>query len=86
MRDKNRRKEYTTVAEQMTLGVTGMSCGGCEHAITRALSSLEGVSQVAASHRDSRVTLVYDPGLVDRDAIVKRIEAAGYEISPLSPR
>lgn len=74
------------MAEQLILGVGGMTCGGCENAITRALSNLEGVSQVTASHRDSRVTLVYDPSLVNRDAIVKRIEAAGYQMSPLSPR
>ncbi len=74
------------MAEQLILGVTGMTCGGCENAITRALSGLEGVSQVKASHRDSRVTLVYDAAVVDRDAIVKRIEAAGYQLSPLLPR
>jgi copper chaperone len=66
--------------DQMTLTVTGMSCGGCENAIKRALSTLDGVSNVSASHRDNRVTLTYDPAKVDRTEIEQRIENAGYEV------
>ena len=65
---------------ELTLTVTGMSCGGCENAIKRALSTVDGVSNVAASHRDNRVTLTYDPAKVDRAEIEKRIENAGYEV------
>lgn len=66
--------------EQLTLTVTGMTCGGCENAVKRAVSSLDGVSDVSASHRDSRVTLTYDASKVDRAAIAKRIEDAGYSV------
>jgi copper chaperone len=68
------------IMDQLTLTVTGMSCGGCENAIQRALSTLEGVSNVSASHRDNRVTLTYDAAKIDRAAIEKRIENAGYEV------
>ena len=67
---------------ELTLKVTGMTCGGCEKAVTFALSSLEGVSDVTASHRDNRVTLTYDPAKVDRAAIAKGIANAGYEVVP----
>jgi copper chaperone len=66
--------------EQLTLTVTGMTCGGCENAVTRAVSMLEGVSDVAASHRDNRVTLTYDARKVNRTAIEKRIKDAGYVV------
>jgi copper chaperone len=66
--------------DQLTLTVTGMSCGGCENAIKRALSTLDGVSNVSASHRDNCVSLTYDPAKVDRAAIAQRIENAGYEV------
>jgi copper chaperone len=69
------------MADHMTLTVTGMTCGGCENAIKRALSMLPGVSDVSASHRDNRVTLSYDPQKVDLAAITKRIEAAGYQVA-----
>lgn len=68
---------------QMTLTVTGMSCGGCESAVTRAVATLAGVSGVTASHRDDRVTLTYDPDRVDRAAVAKRIEDAGYQVANL---
>jgi copper chaperone len=69
------------VEDQLTLTVTGMSCGGCEKAVTRALSGLAGVSNVSASHRDSRVTLTYDPSQVDLGTIAKRVEDAGYVVA-----
>lgn len=68
------------MAQQLTLTVTGMTCGGCENAVNRALSSIEGVSSVSASHPENRVTLTYDPGRVDRATIAKTIEAAGYQV------
>lgn len=66
--------------KQLALTVTGMSCGGCENAVKRAVSSLDGVSDVRASHRENKVTLAFDPAKVDRAAIARRIEAAGYEV------
>ena len=67
--------------DQLTLTVTGMTCGGCEKAVTRALTGLPGVSNVSASHRDNRVTLTYDPSRVDRGAITKRVQDAGYVVA-----
>jgi copper chaperone len=67
--------------EQLTLTVTGMTCSGCENAVKRALSMLDGVSDVTASHKDNRVTLTYDASRVDRAAIARRIEDAGYQVS-----
>jgi copper chaperone len=69
------------VEDQLTLTVTGMTCGGCEKAVTRALSGLAGVSNASASHRDSRVRLTYDPSLVDLSTIAKRVEDAGYVVA-----
>jgi copper chaperone len=68
------------MADQLTLTVTGMTCGGCENAVKRAISSLDGVSDVSASHRDNRVTLTFDASKVDRRTIAKRIEDAGYTV------
>lgn len=67
--------------EQMTLTVTGMTCGGCENAVKRAVSSLDGVSDVSASHQQNRVTLTFDPAKVDRAAVARRISDAGYTAS-----
>ncbi len=68
------------MAEELTLNVTGMTCGGCETAIRRVLSMLDGVTSATASHKDSRVQVVYDPARVDRTKITRAIEAAGYGV------
>lgn len=66
--------------ESLRLTVTGMTCGGCENAVKRSLSMLEGVSDVAASHEKRTVTLSYDAALIGLEQIARRIEQLGYEV------
>ena len=67
--------------DHLTLTVKGMSCGGCENAVKRAVSLVDGVSNVTASHRDERVTLDYDPAKATREAIEQAISRAGYRVA-----
>lgn len=66
--------------EHLSLTVTGMTCGGCENAVRRVVSSVAGVSGVTASHKDNRVTVDYDPATADRASITRAIEGAGYTV------
>ena len=65
---------------QLTLHVTGMTCGGCENAVRRVVSSIAGVSSVTASHKDDRVTVEYDPVTADVNRIKNAISSAGYQV------
>jgi copper ion binding protein len=67
--------------EQLTLTVTGMTCGGCENAVKRAVSRVAGVSAVNASHADNQVTVEYNAAQVDRAQIAEAITKAGYQVS-----
>ena len=69
------------VMEQVSLNVAGMSCGGCENTVRRAVSSIAGVADVTASHKDNRVTVTYDPARADIGQIKKAIGAAGYQVA-----
>jgi copper chaperone CopZ len=69
------------VTEELTLKVSGMTCGGCENAIRRVLSMVEGVNTAAASHKDAEVRVTYDPSRTDRRRIEQAIETAGYHVS-----
>ena len=69
------------MAEELTLKVTGMTCGGCENAIRRVLSMVEGVTAATASHKNESVTVSYDPQKASRDQIVRAIETAGYSVA-----
>lgn len=59
--------------------VTGMTCGGCERSLSRAVSRLPGVSTVEASHADRSATVTYDDTLVTPEAIAAAIKEAGYQ-------
>jgi copper chaperone CopZ len=67
--------------ETLSLRVMGMTCGGCENAVKRGLARLEGVSVVAASHTDGKVTVTYDPAAVKPDEIKSKIASIGYTVA-----
>jgi copper ion binding protein len=63
-----------------SLRVTGMTCGGCENAVKRAVGQMPGVSSVAASHQDQRVDVAFDESQVGVEAIRQKIEKLGYKV------
>ena len=62
----------------VTLTVTGMTCGGCENAVTRALGRLPGVERVSASHTAREVTVTFDGAAVSLSRIREGVAALGY--------
>ncbi len=63
-----------------TLGVKGMTCGGCVNAVTRALKAVSGVqtADVSLEKQQAVVTFVADEASV---ADLKRaVEDAGYDV------
>lgn len=68
------------MTDTQQLAVHGMTCGGCENAVQRALLRMKGVEAAAASHRDHRVTVTFDPAVAPLTAIRTAIEALGYTV------
>ena len=66
--------------ETLTLKVTGMTCGGCENAVKRAVGQLDGVTEVAASHKAEQVVVTYDAARLGREAIAAKIQRLGYQV------
>ena len=66
--------------DTVTLRVTGMTCGGCENAVKRAVGRLEGVIDVTASHVEQKVGVTFDPARVSTETIAQKITAAGYTV------
>lgn len=69
------------MSEKVQLTVTGMTCGGCENAVKRALQQLPGVHQVSASHLGNEVNVTFDEATVTPQTIRERIEALGYTVA-----
>jgi copper chaperone CopZ len=66
----------------LDLRVSGMTCGGCENAVTRTLMKLAGVESVVASHVAQSVRVAYKPESVTPAAIRSAIETLGYHVQP----
>lgn len=66
---------------EVAIPVHGMTCEGCENAVKKSISSLEGIAEVSASHTDSIATVKYDKTTVTRDEIELKIADAGYVVA-----
>ena len=67
-----------TEKKRVTIPVTGMTCANCALTIERGLGKLQGVQNAAANFAAERVTLEFDPTLVDEKQVVATIDDLGY--------
>jgi copper chaperone CopZ len=65
---------------ELNLQVEGMDCDGCEESIKKAVSQVEGVERVSASHSSGKVLVAF-AGDVDETGVRTAIEDAGYEVA-----
>ncbi|MBL7112736.1 MAG: heavy-metal-associated domain-containing protein [Bacteroidales bacterium] len=61
--------------------VHGMTCTGCEKAITSSIDKLEGIQSVTASHIDSNTVVSFDKLKTDPEKIKEAIQSAGYVVA-----
>lgn len=59
--------------------VEGMTCSGCQRAIQKAVTSLEGVEAVNADLGTATVSVEYDPAKVNIDQIRNAVNRMGYK-------
>ena len=65
--------------EHVTIKVDGMTCMGCVGSVTRVLSAVDGVSNVAVSLEQGRAELDIDPARASLQQLRTAIEDAGFE-------
>ena len=63
---------------EVTLAVTGMSCGHCAKAVTDALQSVPGVIRVDVSLEEGTATMEVDDATYAARAAREAVAAAGY--------
>lgn len=61
-----------------TFRVEDIHCVGCENAIHKALSRLDGVWEVAADSATNQVTVSYHQSQINIEEIGERLATAGY--------
>ena len=67
--------------DNITLNVSGMSCGHCVKAVHNALSAIAGVKDITVSLKDGKVSFSHDPAKAPLDAIKAVIIEEGYEVN-----
>jgi len=65
----------------LTLSITGMSCGSCQRHVQQALVSVDGVQSAVVDLANARAEVVCEPGRVSPEQLVAAVEAEGYGAS-----
>lgn len=66
---------------EITLPVTGMTCGGCVNSVRNVLAALPGVESVDVTLTPGEARVVYDPARVDPAAMAKAVVDAGFGVA-----
>lgn len=65
----------------ITLSITGMSCGGCVRSVTGVLKALPGVSAVDVTLEPGEARVSFDPDQVSPAQLAAAVEDAGFEVA-----
>ena len=63
------------------LKVTGMTCGGCTSAVTRALVAVDGVHNVNVSLAGGEAKVDFDENMTSPEKLIAAVQEAGYGVN-----
>ncbi len=66
--------------KQITLPVMGMTCANCATTVERNARKVEGVDEAVVNFGTEKLTVTYEPTLTSFQALIERVERAGYKI------
>ena len=67
--------------QTVTLGISGMTCGGCVRSVKNVLEGIQGVSRAEVSLEKAQATVSYDPAQADVKRMKEAITDAGYQVA-----
>ena len=67
--------------QTVTLGISGMTCGGCVRSVTNVLTALDGVAKAEVSLEKRSAVVDYDPGKVGIEQLKRSVVEAGFEVA-----
>ncbi|RPI72840.1 MAG: heavy-metal-associated domain-containing protein, partial [Ignavibacteriales bacterium] len=66
--------------KKISLPVEGMTCASCVARVEKALKKVDGIEDVNVNFATEKVSLSFDPKMVDEKKISSVVEDAGYKI------
>lgn len=67
--------------KRSTLPVTGMTCANCAGNIERGTRKLKGIDSATVDLASEKLTVQFDPALIDEQSIINRVRQLGYGIA-----
>jgi copper chaperone len=67
--------------QTVTLGISGMTCGGCVRSVTNVLTALDGVAKAEVSLEKNNAVVDYDPAKVAVEQLKRSVVEAGFEVA-----
>jgi len=67
--------------KQISLPITGMHCANCSMTVERNLRKLDGVVEANVNYANEKATVIFDPSVLDEEAIVARVRDVGYDVA-----
>jgi P-type Cu+ transporter len=71
-------------SQRLDLPVRGMHCAGCAANIEKSLRAVAGIERAAVNYATSLATVIFDPGIVKPDVLVKLIREIGYDVGTVT--
>ncbi len=65
--------------KEIKIKVNGMVCEGCENRVKNALSTIDGIESIEASHKTGIITVMSSKE-IERSVIEERINDLGFEV------
>uniref|UniRef100_A0A671NJ79 P-type Cu(+) transporter n=1 Tax=Sinocyclocheilus anshuiensis TaxID=1608454 RepID=A0A671NJ79_9TELE len=73
--------DFCPLADRVTLGVKGMTCGSCVQSIEGRIGALPGVFHIQVSLEQSNATVTFDHTRQSPESLAEAIEDVGFECS-----
>jgi Cu+-exporting ATPase len=67
--------------KNITMPVTGMTCANCAATIERNVRKLPGITVANVNLANEKLTVEFDPNLLDQNGIIARVVRAGYGVA-----
>jgi copper chaperone CopZ len=67
--------------KQITLPISGMTCGGCVTAVENSLKKLDGVIEASVNLAPGQASVTYDSEKLSQADLNERVELAGYHVT-----
>ena len=74
-----------SAAAETGLFLDGLRCAGCVHSVERGLQAAPGVLEATANYTTHRALVRFSPNETDPSALVRVVEALGFEATPYDP-